>query len=186
MIQLGDEHRRHPMQHSTTFLVHRRQGDQRVEPLHHHLRAAVREATHGRQHHPKAVKQRYADAALVFRRELHVNAREVSVVGDVVMGEHHPFRETGGSGGILHVHHIVTIGKRSQHPEIVIRHILSQQQDLCRVVHTPVFLLAYVDHILQFRKKVRFQLPPLCRFQFRHQFVDDVGIIASRHPVRHA
>ena len=185
-MQLGDKHCRHPVQHGAALLVYRSQCYQRIKLLHHHLRTAESKAAHGRQHHAEAMKQRHTGATFVFRRELHVYPREVAVVGNIVVGEHHPFREARRAGGVLHVHHIVTRAERPQSFELVIRHILSQQKDLCCVVHPPVFLLTNVNHILELREDFRFHLPPLCCFQFRQQLIDDVGIVASCHPVCHA
>src|SRR5690606_35911834 len=151
MVEHRDEHGGHAMQHRAALPVDGGQCHQRVEPLHHHLGAAVCEAAHGGQHHTETVEQWHTDTAFIIRRKLHVHTGKVTVVDDVVVGEHHPFGKTCRPGGVLHVDHVVAAGKRTQSPELVVRHALPQQQHLGGVVHAAVLLLSDVDHILQSR-----------------------------------
>ena len=185
MIKLCNKHGGHTVKHRAAFLVDGSEGNERIKPLHHHLRTAMRKAAHGGQHHTKAVKQRYTDTAFIFRGKFHVYTGEVSVVGDVVMGEHHPFGKTGGSGGVLHIHHIVATGEVAKPGQFIIFHIIAQQEYFGRIVHAAVFFLTDVHHVFQFRKPFTFEFTALRGFQFGHQLIDNVGIVISGHSVSH-
>ena len=97
VVQLGNEHRRHAVECRTAFLVYRSKNHQRVETFHHDLCTAMSEAVHRGKHHAEAVEQGHAAAQFVVSGEFHVLTGEKSVVGDVVVGEHYTFRETGGA-----------------------------------------------------------------------------------------
>ena len=53
------------------------------------------------------MKERYAATKLIVGGEFHMLTRQETVVGDVVVGKHYPFRESGCARSVLHVYHIV-------------------------------------------------------------------------------
>ena len=182
VVQLGDEHRGHAVEGRATLLVDGGQHHQRVEALHHHLRAAVRQAVHRGQHHAEAVEQGDADAELVFLRELHVLARQEAVVGDVVVGQHDALGEARGAAGVLHVHHVVARHLRLQlfQPRGV--HVVAQQEQLVGGVHAAVFLLAHVDHVAHLGEAFAPQVPALAGAQFgqhRVGHLDEVAVLLA-------
>ena len=128
VVQLGDEHRGHTIQGRTALLSHRCQHHQRVEFLNHHLGTSVRQAVHRGQHHAKAVEQRHTYAELIVLRKSHVLACKVSVVGYTVVSQHHALGESRGTTGVLHVAHVVA-GHLGLHlVQLLVVHVLSQQQ----------------------------------------------------------
>lgn len=94
MMQLGDEHRGYAVECGTSLFVDGRKHHERVEALYHDLRTAVSEAVHRGEHHTEAVEQGHATTELVIGGKLHVLTGEETVVGDVVVGKHYPFRES--------------------------------------------------------------------------------------------
>jgi len=107
MMQLGDEHRGYAVECGTSLFVDGRKHHERVEALYHDLRTAVSEAVHRGEHHAEAVEQGHATTELVIGGKLHVLTGEETVVGDVVVGKHYSFRESGCARSVLHVYHIV-------------------------------------------------------------------------------
>ena len=85
----------------------RRQHNQRIELLDHNLRAAVCQDIHGCQYDTEAVEQRNTAAEFVFSREFHMLARQQTIIGNVIVSQHDPFRETGCTGCVLHIDNIV-------------------------------------------------------------------------------
>ena len=109
MMQLGDKHSRHTIKSRTTFFMNRGQHNQRVETFYHHLCTTMSQTVHGSQYYPKTMEQRNATTKFVICRELHVFPRQKSIIGDIIMCQHHPFREAGSARCILHIYYIVTI-----------------------------------------------------------------------------
>ena len=90
--QLGDKHSRHTIKSRTTFFMNRGQHNQRVETFYHHLCTTMSQTVHGSQYYPKTMEQRNATTKFVICRELHVFPRQKSIIGDIIMCQHHPFR----------------------------------------------------------------------------------------------
>ena len=147
MMQLGDKHSRHTIKSRTTFFMNRGQHNQRVETFYHHLCTTMSQTVHGSQYYPKTMEQRNATTKFVICRELHVFPRQKSIIGDIIMCQHHPFREAGSARRILHIYYIVTIHFAFQFVQTVIFHIISQQQDLRCIIHTTMFFLTYIYYI---------------------------------------
>ena len=85
---------------------------------------------------------------------------EVTVVDDVVVGEHHPFGKTPCPG----VYCMLTTSSQRKRLAVDGAHRparFPQQQHLGGVVHAAVLLLSDVDHILQCREMFRSQLAAL-------------------------
>ena len=145
----------------------------------------MREAAHSGQYHTKAVKKRHTDTTFIFGSKFHVYAGQITVIDYVVMGEHHAFGKTGSAGGVLHIHHILTRGQVSKPDQLIIFHIISQQQNFGGVVHAAVFFLSNVHHVFQFGEPFAFEFATLSGFQLWHQIVNNVGIVISGHSVGH-
>ncbi len=58
------------------------------------------------------MKERYAATKLIVGGEFHMLTRQETVVGDVVVSQHDPFREAGRTGRILHIDNVVAIYSR--------------------------------------------------------------------------
>ena len=93
MVQFGDKHRGHTIDGRTTFLVDRGQNDEWVKLLDHHLSTTVRQTVHRGEYHTEAMEKRHTDTEFVVLREAHVLTREISVVGNTVMRQHHTLGE---------------------------------------------------------------------------------------------
>ncbi len=61
------------------------------------------------QNQTEAVEHGYLNHQTIGGGKIHAVANGFSVVDDVVVGQHHPFGESGGAGGVLHVAYIVLI-----------------------------------------------------------------------------
>ena len=55
-------------------------------------------------------------------------AGQQAVVGNVIMCQHDPFRETGRTGGVLHVDNIMAVDELFSFLQSVIADIFTQQQ----------------------------------------------------------
>ena len=186
MVELRNKHGGHTVKHRTPFLVNGCKGNKRIKFFDHHLRAAVSEAAHGGQHHSEAVKQRHAYTTFIIGGKLHVYSGEVTVVHYVVMCEHNSFRKSGCARGILHIDHILTASQSAKPFEFIVIHVIPQQQNFGRVVHSPILFLPDINHVFQFRKAFASELAALSGFQFGHQIVNNIRIIVSGSSVGHA
>ena len=109
VVEHGDKHGGNPVEASDLFLIDAGQRGLRREIGDRREGGAVGHGGGHRQHHTKAVEHRHLDHHAVRRGETHAVADGFAVVDDIVMGEHNPFGETGGSGGILHIADIVSL-----------------------------------------------------------------------------
>ena len=107
MVQLGYEHCGYAVECGASFFVDGCKHHQRVEAFHHDLCTAVGKAVHRGKHHAEAVEQGDATAEFVSGSEFHMLAGKETVVGDVVVGKHYPFRESGSARSVLHVYYVV-------------------------------------------------------------------------------
>ena len=110
MVQLGDEHRGHPVQCRAALFRHTLQSVHRTEMRRgqHHCRA-VRHAGKVAQHHAEAVIERHGDAESVEVTEPHALADPEAVVEDVVVREHRALGKASGAGGVLDVDNVIEI-----------------------------------------------------------------------------
>jgi len=185
MVQLGDEHRRHAVQRRTAFAVHRRQHFQRIEILDHHHRRTVRNHRTDPQHATETMEQRHANQQSVGRSKMHPVADRQPVVQDIVTGQHHPFRESGRPGRILHIDLVVTVHPRLGPFELVVADQRPELHQFGSIVHAAQFLLSDVNHVPQLRKLLAAQLSALRGLQFRNQVVQDLHIVAVAVAVHH-
>ena len=185
MVQLGDEHRRHAVQRRTAFAVHRRQHFQRIEILDHHHRRTVRNHRTDPQHAAETMEQRHANQQSVGRSKMHPVADRQPVVQDIVTGQHHPFRESGRPGRILHIDLVVTVHPRLGPFELVVADQRPELHQFGSIVHAAQFLLSDVNHVPQLRKLLAAQLSALRGLQFRNQVVQDLHIVAVAVAVHH-
>src|SRR5436190_21669229 len=96
MIQISDEHRRHPVKRRAALRLDGFERGERLEALARiHHRRAMRQAAEIADHHAKAVVKRHWDAHAVTLGELHRLAEEEAVVEDVVVGERRALWKTG-------------------------------------------------------------------------------------------
>ena len=95
MMQFGNKHSRHSVKSRTTFFMNRSQHNQRVKTLNHHLCTTMGQTVHGSQYNSKTMEQRDATAEFVIRRKLHVLTGQKTVIGNIIMRQHHSFRKTG-------------------------------------------------------------------------------------------
>ena len=97
MVQLGNKHSRHPVEGRTAFFMNGRQHYQRIKPLYHHLRTTMSQTVHRSQHHSKTMEQRHTTTKFIISRKLHVFTSQKTVVGNIIMSQHHSLRKTGSS-----------------------------------------------------------------------------------------
>ena len=110
MLQLGDEHRRHPIQRGAALGLDRGQGGLGLERLGRvdHGRS-VGGAGQVAQDHAEAVVQRHRDTDPVGLGVAAALADEVAVVEDVVVRQGGALGEPGGAGGVLDVDGVVEL-----------------------------------------------------------------------------
>ena len=135
------------------------------------------QTVHGGQHNAEAVEQRYADTELVILCKAHVLAREVAVVGNTVVRQHHTLGEACRSTGVLHVTHIMT-GHLALHLEQrLIFDILTKQQEFGCVEHTAILLHTYIYYVLQIWEAFAVQMTAFAGLQFRQHRVGHVHVV---------
>ena len=178
MIQFGNKHRRNPVKSRTTFLMHGSQNHQRIKLLDHYLRTTMSQYVHGCQYHTKAMEKRHTAAQLIFGSKLHVFSCQETVIRNIVMRQHHTFRESGCTRSILHIHNILTIDFGFCLIQDLIADILTQEQQFWRIIHTTELLLTDIYHILQFRETFALQVTALRFLQFRKHRINHVNIAA--------
>ena len=183
MIQFGNKHGRYAIEGRTPFLVDGSQDQQRVETLNHHLCTAMCQAVHGGQYHSETMEQRYTDTQFVVGGEFHVFSCQKSVVGDVVVGQHDAFGESRSARGVLHVHGVVAVYLLFGPCQFLVVHVVSQQQNLCRVVHSSVFFLSDVNHVAHVGEALAFHVSPFKEFQFGQHGVRHFHEVAVFFPV---
>jgi len=159
--------------------MYRSEHHQWVEAFHHHLRTSVSEAVHGSQYHTEAVEERHAHAKLVVACELHVLAGEETVVRYIIMSEHYAFRESGRARGVLHVHYIVASHFFLGFDEFFVLDVASEEENLSRIVHTPVLFLSDVDDILHPRETFALQVAALAGLQLGEHGVDHIDEVIA-------
>ncbi len=152
MMQFSNKHSRHSVKSRTTFFMNRSQHNQRVKTLNHHLCTTMGQTVHGSQYNSKTMEQRDATAEFVIRRKLHVLTGQKTVIGNIIMRQHHSFRKTGSARGILHIYHIMAANLALEFVQTIISHIIPQQQNLSRVIHSTMFFLPHIHYILHVRK----------------------------------
>ena len=136
-------------------------------------------AVHSRQNDPETVEQRNAYAQLVLRSKLHMLTCKEAVVSYIIMCKHHTLRKSCRSGCVLHVHHIMAAHLRLCLHEVVVIDIASQKQDFCSIIHTAIFLLSDVDHILHAREPLALEITSLAGPEFRKHGIDHIHIIVT-------
>ena len=178
MVEFGDEHGRHSIERRTPFLMYGGKYDERVELLDHDLCASMGETVHGGEHHAEAMEERHTDAEFVLVGEAHRLAREETIVGNVVMREHHPFWKSRGARCILHVNHVVAIDALFHLQEMLVLNVLSEEEQFRRVIHTTIFLHADKHHVFHAGEAVAVEVSALALSQFRQHLVGHVYIVA--------
>ena len=107
MIEHGDKHGRNAVETGDALLVDAGQGalcgeiGKRTQS-----RAVGHGGRHG-QHHAEAVEHRNLDHHPVRGGQAHAVADAFSVVDNIIMCQHNAFRESGRTGGILHIADVV-------------------------------------------------------------------------------
>ena len=177
MVELGDKHGGHAIDGCTALLMDRGEHHEGVELLDHHLRTAVGQTVHRGEHHAEAMEQGHADAELVVLGKAHVLAREVTVVGDTVVGQHNALGEARGTRGVLHVAHVVTADVLLHLVEHTVFYVLTKKQQFGGIVHAAVFLHTDIDHILQVGELLAVQVAALAGLQLRQHGVGHVDVV---------
>ena len=125
------------------------------------------------------MEQGHTHTELVVLCELHVLTRQESIIGNVVMGQHHPLGEPCRTRRVLHVHHIVAIHLRLGLRQNLVLHIVSQQQYFGRIVHAAILLLPYVHHILHAGETLALQVSALAGLQLGKHRIYHVHIVIA-------
>ncbi len=149
MFQFGDEHGRDAMDGGAFFFLDGLQHFERIEDFHRNHGGGVGDAGHDTQDAAEAVKEGDRDAEAVFFGEFHAFADVEAVVDDVVVGEHDPFGETGGAGGVLHVDGFMAVEGGFNGVQFSVGHLLPQFDDAVEVEHAGGGFLADEDDVFQ-------------------------------------
>ncbi|MHB9291730.1 hypothetical protein Holit_00813 [Hollandina sp. SP2] len=177
MVEFRDEHGGHPVYGGTFFLLNGGQDQEGIEPFQHSRRGPVGNNRHHAQNQAETVEQGYRKAYDVLFGKPLVIAYAQAVVEDVPVGEHDPFGETRSSGGVLHVHHVVSLQGGFNGMKFLVLSMLTQEEKFRHVVHAPVFRRSYVDQAFEIREFGGIEMPPGGCFEFRNQFVDHSHIV---------
>lgn len=155
--------------------------DERVEAFDHNLDASVGEYVHAGQHDAEAMEEWDAAAELVVSREAHSFAGEISIVGNVMMGEHDAFGEACCAGGVLHVDYVVAVDVLFGFVEGCIVNVFAQEEEFGGVVHAAVFFLTDIDDVLHLGEAVAAEVSSLLFFQFGEHGVDHVNVASVEY-----
>ena len=137
------------------------------------------QTVHGSEYHTEAMEERYTDTKFVFRSKLHVFTSKETIVGDVVMSQHNPFRETCCTRCILHVHHIVASYFLLGFNQFFVFDVATQEKDFGRIVHAAILFLTDVDYILHLRETFALQIAALASLEFRKHGIDHIHEIVA-------
>ena len=74
-----------------------------------------------RQHHAEAMEHGHLDHHAVGSGQIHAVADILTVVDDIIMGQHDALGEAGGTRGVLHIAHIVLIHLRRHAIDLALR-----------------------------------------------------------------
>ena len=183
--QHGDEHGRDAVEGGDVFIVDAGEGRLRREVRDGQDGAAV---GHGRRHgedHAEAVEHGDLDHHAVRGREVHAVADGLAVVDDVVVGQHDALRETGGTGGVLHVADVVDVDRGLHAVDLLDGSLVRILEGLFpgQGAGHPE---ADRDDVPEERQALR--VHRLARFvvlQFGAQFIDDVHVVGVPVAVDH-
>ena len=102
-----------------------------------------------------------------------------------MVGQQHPFGESGRARRILHVHFVMRIDLSTRLPQRPIVIVMSADQQFGRRIHAPLLFMADIDHIAQLRKTFGTHFSPFTDVEFGHQVVHNLHIIAVPIPIDH-
>ena len=94
------------------------------------------------------------------------------------MRQHHSLGEARRTRCILHIAYIMAVHLTLHLVEFLVLDVLSQQQQLCGIIHTTVFLHANEHHILHIRETLTVQMATLATLQFRQHRIGHIDIVA--------
>src|SRR5690606_9225194 len=86
---------------------------------------------------------------------VHVITYLITIVEYVVVSKHNPFGKTSSSRGILHIYNVVTVEGLCSIIQNFVINLTTESHKLRSIVHTPVLLRTYKDHVLKLRKTLR-------------------------------
>ena len=153
VLKFSDEHGRDAVDSGAFLFFYSLENFQRVEYFHRYHGGAVGDAGHDGKDAAEAVEEGNRDAEPVFFAELHAFADVEAVVDDVAVGQHDPFGEAGGAGGVLHIDGFVTVEGRFDGGQFGVRHPLPQFDDAVEVEHPGGgFFRADEDDVLEERQ----------------------------------
>ncbi len=118
VLELGQEHRRHAVQRRASLAMDGLEHAPRIEGFDRTQAGAVRVRAKHADHAAETVEQRHAQAQPVGGGQADSGAERLAVVDDVAAGEHHAFREPGGSRRVLHVDHVVDADRGAARVEL--------------------------------------------------------------------
>ena len=140
-------------------------------------RCAVCNGSGYAEHTAETVKQRNRNAQTVIVCKLHTVADGLAVVDDIVMCEHHAFRKSCRTRGILHIHNIVQRGTLFGELQFEITDVICKFVKLREVEHAVHFFVLEIDDVFQEGKVFALQFARCGKFQRRAEFVDHFDII---------
>ncbi len=113
ILQLRDEHGRHPVDGGATFRLHPLQYRSGVEMLAgDHQTGPHRDTQQVGQHHAEAVIEGHRYTKPVLLAEVHGLGAEPGIVEQIVVGQQHRLGEAGGARGVLDIDRIVPVEAR--------------------------------------------------------------------------
>jgi hypothetical protein len=180
MVELRDEHRRHPVKRGTAFRLDGLQGGERGETLARiDHRRAVRQAAEIADHHAKAMVERHRDANPVAVGEFHRLGDEKAVVEDVVVREGRALRKAGGARGELDVDRVVELQFVGQRGEASALGGTGERRNIIEAQHAGHALHADADREPQGRQPRRGQLARSGIRQLRREVAQHPDVVAG-------
>ena len=145
MLQHADEHGGYAVDGGTALILQDLHLAQGIVVIHQNDGGAMRQAAHHAQHAAEAVEQGHYDEQTVLLGQLHAVAQKLTVVGNVVVGEHHALGEARGAAGVLHVNRLVGIKARDAFLHHAFRHGLGGLVKVVKAAHAHGPALAVAD-----------------------------------------
>ena len=163
--------------------MYRGENDKRVETFEHDGTCSIGDNCHDTQYDTETMEQRNRQTYPVVLGKFHTLTYAITVIGNIVVSEHHAFGKPCRTRGILHVYHIVAVEAAAAGFKFFIILGLSQQEQFGSVVHTPVLLLSDVNDVFHERKTFTVHISSLRSPQFGQHGIGHVYIVAVERSV---
>ncbi len=180
LVQQGNEHGRHAVQHGGALSGNALQGQQRIEGIvgvDHG--GAVGHAAQVAHDHAEAVVQRHRNHHAVLLGEPQAFADHIAVVEDVVVAEGRALGEAGGAGGVLDVYRLVELQAALPGLEVFLADLRGQFRQSSPSQEARRRLVRQTDQPAQVRQALAVELARHRARQLRQQFAEHAVVIRT-------